>query len=241
MNSEVEAPRRARFLQYSVRWFIFMVGLMVMAFGVTLMIEAEMGSAPWDVLHIGLFLQFGLTIGTWSILVGLFIVALTAILTKSWPPAGAIVNMLLVGVFIDVFMLIPWLDTPASWLGQLMMFLLGLFIGGFGIGLYIAPKCGAGPRDSLMLALTQLTGWKVQWVRASMEVIVLLCGWLLGGPVFIGTLIFTFGIGHIVGFTLPQCQKFVDKITNLKHFGGVQVENINKGTIRVNHHDGISQ
>lgn len=218
-----------------------MIGLMVMAFGIVLMIEANIGSAPWDVFHIGLHLQLGLTIGTWSIIAGLFIIGLTAAITRKRPQAGAIINMLLVGVFIDLFMLIPWIQTPANMVSQVIMFLVGLLICGYGIGLYIAPKCGAGPRDSLMLALTELTGWKVQWVRGAMEVIVLLCGWLLGGPVFIGTLIFTFGIGHIVGFSLPQCQKLIDKITNVKHVGGVQIENINQGTIRINNHDGVSQ
>jgi uncharacterized membrane protein YczE len=218
------------------RWLIFMIGLIIMAFGIVLMIRAELGSAPWDVFHIGLTIQLGLTIGTWSILVGFFIIGLTALLTRSWPQWGAFINMLLVGVFIDIFMLVPWIQTPSFFLGQLSMLIIGIVIVGYGIGLYIAPRCGAGPRDSLMLALTQITGWKVQWVRGAMELIVLASGWWLGGPVFIGTILFSLGIGSIVGFTLPQCQSFVDRI-----IGGVPLEGFNKGKIRLNHHDGVSQ
>jgi uncharacterized membrane protein YczE len=212
MMGGVERNRatRQKMLQLSTRWLIFMIGLIIMAFGIVLMIRAELGSAPWDVFHIGLEKQLGLTIGTWSIIAGLFIIALTSYLTKARPQLGAVVNMFLVGVFIDLFMLVPWIQKPESFIGQLIMLILGIIIIGYGIGLYIAPKCGAGPRDSLMLALTQLTGWKVQWARGAMEIVVLVSGWLLGGPVFIGTVIFCLGIGTIVGFTLPQCQRLVD-------------------------------
>jgi uncharacterized membrane protein YczE len=236
-----------RFIQqrinFIMRWIIFMVGLMIMAFGIVLMIQAKLGAAPWDVLHVGLNIQFGLTIGTWSILAGLGIITFTSLLNKSLPQVGAIINMFLVGVFIDLFMLIPWLETPNYFLGKLFFLLIGMIIIGYGIGIYIAPKCGAGPRDTLMLELTERTGWKVQWVRGLIEVVVLFFGWMLGGPVFIGTLLFTFGIGSIVGYTLPRCQRYVDMILErCKHYsGGVQVESFNKGTVRVNHHDGVSQ
>jgi uncharacterized membrane protein YczE len=201
---------RQKLLRLSTRWLIFMIGLIIMAFGIVLMIRAELGSAPWDVLHIGLEIQLGLTIGTWSIIMGLLIIGLTSYLTKARPQLGAVVNMFLVGVFIDLFMLVPWIQKPDTFIGQLIMLLLGIIIIGYGIGLYIAPKCGAGPRDSLMLALTQITGWKVQWARGAMEIVVLASGWLLGGPVFIGTVVFCLGIGTIVGYTLPQCQRLVD-------------------------------
>lgn len=214
-----------------------------MSFGIVLMIRADMGVSPWDVFHIGLFLQLGLTIGTWTIIIGIFIIALASFLTRSLPQAGAIVNMLLVGVFIDLFMLIPWLQTPSLLWGKILLFSVGMIINGVGIGVYIAPKCGAGPRDSLMLVLTEKTKWKVQWIRGGMELVVLTLGWLLGGPVSIGTLIYTFGIGSIVGITLPLSDAFFQRLTGgsgSSQSGGVQNESINKGQIRAYHHDGAS-
>lgn len=199
-----------------------------------MMIKADLGSAPWDVLHIGLTLQLGLTVGSWSIIMGFLIIGATSFLTKEWPQLGAFINMVLVGVFIDIFLWI--LPAPEGFVLKLAMLLLGIIIIGYGIGLYIAPKLGAGPRDSLMLALTLRTGWKVQWVRSSMEVIVLTAGWLLGGPVFIGTLLFCFGIGSVVGFTMPQCQRMVDILIER----GSKNENFNQGTLRTHHHDGVS-
>ncbi|OLS36733.1 hypothetical protein BTR22_11090 [Alkalihalophilus pseudofirmus] len=211
-----------------------MVGLVIMSFGISMMIKADLGSAPWDVLHIGLTLQLGLTVGSWSIIMGFLIIGATSFLTKEWPQLGAFINMVLVGVFIDIFLWI--LPAPEGFVLKLAMLLLGIIIIGYGIGLYIAPKLGAGPRDSLMLALTLRTGWKVQWVRSSMEVIVLTAGWLLGGPVFIGTLLFCFGIGSVVGFTMPQCQRMVDILIER----GSKNENFNQGTLRTHHHDGVS-
>ncbi len=205
-----------------------------MSLGIALMIRAELGGAPWDVLHLGLSFQLGLTVGTWSIIMGVVILLLTTMLTKSLPQIGAFINMLFVGLFIDVFM---WLiSTPSYVFFQYIMLGLGIIIIGYGIGIYIAPRCGAGPRDSLMLALQEKTGWKVQYVRGLMEIIVLTFGWLLGGTVFIGTLLFCFGIGSVVGITLPQCQRVFDYIIER----GNKDEDINKGTLRPYHHDGVS-
>jgi uncharacterized protein len=220
-----------------LRWLIFLIGLLIMAFGIALMIKANIGSAPWDVLHIGLYYQFGLTIGTWSIIIGFFVIGLTVLLTKKRPLFGAFLNMFLVGIFIDFYLFLPILKTPSSFMGKLVMLLIGIIIIGYGIGLYIGANCGAGPRDSLMLALTEKIGLKVQWVRGIMELIVLLFGWLLGGPVSIGTLIFSFSIGSVVAFTLPQCRTFLDRIFER----GVTVENINKRSLWPNNHDGVSK
>lgn len=135
------------------RWLIFFGGIIIMSFGIVLMIEADLGAAPWDVLHIGLTKQFGLTVGTWAIIVGFWIVVVTSLLTKEWPQLGSFLNMMFVGIFIDIFRI--FIGTPATILGQYVMLLVGVVVCGYGIGLYIAPKCGAGPRDSLMLAITK--------------------------------------------------------------------------------------
>lgn len=183
-----------------------------MAFGIVLMIRANLGSAPWDVFHIGLYYQLGLTIGTWSIIAGFFILVISSFIVKKPPQIGALLNMLMVGIFIDMYLLIPQLETPGSLIGKMIMLFIGIIIMGIGIGIYISARCGAGPRDSLMIALTEVTGWKVQHIRLGMEIVVLCLGWLLGGPVFVGTILFSLTIGIIVGWTLPACQRMTDLI-----------------------------
>ncbi len=197
---------------FMAKWSIYFIGLLIMAFGIVLMIRANLGSAPWDVFHIGLFYQIGLTIGTWSIIVGFFILMISSIISKKLPQIGAFLNMLMVGIFIDLYLMVPQLHTPDTIMGKITMLVLGIVIIGVGIGVYISSRCGAGPRDSLMISLTQVTGWKVQYIRLGMELVVLCLGWLLGGPIFIGTILFSLTIGSIVGLTLPACQKATDLI-----------------------------
>lgn len=222
---------------YVVKWLVFFIGLLIMSFGISLMIRANLGSAPWDVLHIGLFYQYGLSIGTWSIIIGFLIIGATSLLTRKRPQMGAFLNMLFVGIFIDGYLMLPFFKTPDSTAKALLMLVAGILINGFGMGLYIASDCGAGPRDSLMLALTEKTGRKVSQIRLFMELAVLAGGWLLKGPVSLGTILFCLTIGTVVGYTLPYCKKIV----NYWIERSVHYENLNKRPIRLNHHDGLSK
>ncbi|PLR93757.1 YczE/YyaS/YitT family protein [Bacillus sp. T33-2] len=197
--------------QVRPRFFIYITGLLVMSLGIVLLIKSDLGATPWDVLHIGLYHQLGLTIGSWSVLAGLFILTVAAILAKEIPQIGAFLNMILVGAFIDMYLWMSFLDTPSSTAGKTAMFAIGILLQGYGMGLYISAQFGAGPRDSLMIAISSRTGWQIRNVRALIEVIVLLAGWRLGGPVFWGTIFFSIFIGPIAGKALPQCQSITDK------------------------------
>ncbi|WP_228027549.1 YczE/YyaS/YitT family protein [Bacillus fonticola] len=197
--------------QWWMRFSIFTIGLAIMALGVVLIILSNLGASPWDVLHVGLFLQLGLTIGTWSVLAGLLVLCISAAMTRRLPGVGAYLNMLFVGMFIDGYMLLPFLNEPVSLAGKVAFLLLGIVVMGIGIGMYMSASLGAGPRDSLMVALRDITGWSVSRVRSTMEVVVLFFGWLLGGPVFWGTLLFCLTIGPIVGITIPIFERWTGK------------------------------
>ena len=198
--------------QMGPRFIIYLFGLLVMSLGIVLLILADLGPSPWDVLHVGLYYTFGLTIGSWNIIAGFFILGVSAMISKSIPQFGAFLNMILVGLFIDMYLMIPFLHTPSSLTGKVVMFAVALLINCYGMGLYISAQLGAGPRDSLMLAITSKTGWKVGKVRSTMEVFVLILGWQLGGPLFWGTIVISLMIGVIAGFSLPQCQRFTNFI-----------------------------
>lgn len=185
----------------------------MLSLGIAMTIKGQqLGIGPWDVLHVGLYQKLGLTIGTWSILTGLFIVLVTAFFQKKWPKYGTWLNMLLLGSFIDVFnWLLPEVHTTAGAIG---MFVVGVIIMSYGIGVYVSPNMGAGPRDSLMLLIVHKFNISVKVVRTSIEVIVALLGWALGGPVGIGTVIIALLIGQVVHYSMPQCQRL------LLHFAG---------------------
>ncbi len=208
-----KGDRKMSKLERTVQFIIYFFGIIVMSFGIVLTIKADIGVAPWDVLHIGLYKQFGLTIGTWNIIVGIFILAISSIIMKKWPQFGAYLNMIFVGLFIDVFMIIP--IEPSVIVYKLLILISGIFLLAVGMGIYISAQFGTGPRDSLMMALHVKKGWKVANVRLIMEVSVLIVGWLLGGPVHVGTIIISLFIGHISGLTIPYFYKKTELLREL--------------------------
>lgn len=190
------------------RWAFYLVGMMVMSLGITMTIKGQVfGTSPWDVLHIGLYQTLGLTIGTWSILTGLMIILGTSVILKTWPKIGTWINMLAIGSFIDLFnWLLPSTDI---FVFQLIYFALGLFVLGFGAGMYISPNVGAGPRDSMMILLVEKLGLSIKLARAIIELVVVFVGWALGGPVGVGTVILALLSGYVVQFSLAYCRKLL--------------------------------
>lgn len=195
---------------YSWRWAFFIMGLAVMTLGFTMVIKGEeVGTSAWDVLHIALFENFGLSIGTWNIITGLLIIGFTSIVVKRFPKIGTWLNMILCGIFIDFYY---WLLPDAtSMSGSVTYFLLGLFVLGFGCGMYIAPNLGAGPRDSLMMWIVEKLGGSIKVARMSIELVVAVIGFILGGPLGVGTVIIAVFSGYVVQYSLPYCRKILMK------------------------------
>ena len=201
--------------KWVLRWSVFILGLMVLAFGISLTIKGKfLGIGPWDVFHYGLFTKFGFTIGTWSIISGLLLLFISSVFNKAWPQIGSFLNMMLLGLFIDLFnWMLPSIENLA---GATIAFIIGVGLMGYGIGLYVSADLGAGPRDSFMLLIVEKMGWSIPLVRNGIEVIVFLVGWMLGGPVGVGTVLIAFGLGPILGYSIPQCKKLMAYFLNQK-------------------------
>lgn len=203
--------RKIFFHPITVRYTVFMMGLAVMAFGIAMMIEADLGVAPWDTLHIGLQKSFGLTIGIWSQIVGASIILASYVIGRIKPNAGMFLNMLFFGAFIDLFMWLELVPTGDTLLERSALFAAGLLIYTFGTGMYISPRVGAGPRDSFMLALNERMGWGIGKVRIGIECMVTLLGFLLGGPVSMGTLVTALTIGPLIKWFIPFWEHLMAK------------------------------
>lgn len=175
-------------------------GLLLFGWGLALMVASDLGLGPWEVLHQGISFHTPIPIGTVGIITGLIVLLLWIPLRERFG-LGTALNVILIGIVIDVTLL--WLDTP-GWLTLRWGFLLGgIVLIGIGSGYYIGAGLGPGPRDGLMTALAR-RGWPIGVVRTGIELTVLLGGWLLGGTVGVGTVLFAFGIGPLVHWFLPR-------------------------------------
>jgi uncharacterized membrane protein YczE len=179
-----------------VRFATLMVGLLLYAYGELLTVRAGIGLGPWDVFHSAIADITGIPFGTVMVATSLAVLVLAATLGQR-PGLGTIMNALVVGSAFDVFNrlnLAPHLDGgPAG----LALDVAGVVVIGLASAVYIGAKFGAGPRDSLMLAVAH-RGVRISVARTSIEVSVLAIGFVLGGSVGIGTLIFAGGIGPCI-------------------------------------------
>jgi uncharacterized membrane protein YczE len=179
---------------YLGRLAILVLGLLLFSFGVILTMKANLGYAPWDVFHWGLGRALDVSIGTASIGVGLALCVAVVLLGEKLG-IGTILNMVLIGVFLDGFLLLDLVPLARGLPMGILMITIGLFTVSLGSYFYIKSAFGAGPRDSLMVAVRRLTRLPVGLCRALIEGSVVLIGWFLGGPVGVGTVISALGIG----------------------------------------------
>jgi len=192
-----------------VRWktlprdlLVIEVGLGLFGLAIAMMIRANLGTSAWAVLEVALARLSGITPGRMSILVGLVVLSGAVILQEKigW---GTLANILSVGLWEDLALsLIP--PVNGNLVLQTAMLLAAIGMMGLASAIYIGVDAGAGPRDTLMLAVKRRTGWSVRAARGSIELVVVTLGWLLGGPAGLGTLIFALLIGSAVqaGFRL---------------------------------------
>ncbi|HEU4513066.1 MAG TPA: hypothetical protein VFR87_08170 [Nocardioidaceae bacterium] len=176
-------------------------GLLLYGASLAFLVRAGLGLAPWDVLHQGLAERTGATVGSMVIAVS-FVVLLAWIPLRQRPGFGTIANALLVGVALDLTMLV--LGDVDGWVWRVLLLLAGVLLNAVATALYIGARLGPGPRDGLMTGLVRRTGGSVRVVRTSLEVGVLVAGWLLGGTVGVGTVLYAMAIGPIVHALLPR-------------------------------------
>ena len=157
-------------------------------------INANLGLAPWDVFHQGLSIKTGITMGQASICIGMVLVVLDSLFGEKlgW---GTLSNMLFIGLFMDILMLNHLVPVFQPVILKLIMMFLGMFVIGIASYFYISTGFGSGPRDGLMVVLTKKTGKSVRFVRNSIELSVLVIGYVMGGSVGIGTAIMAVATG----------------------------------------------
>ena len=176
------------------------LGLVLYGFSMAMMLRSNLGLAPWDVLHEGLTRWLPWSYGTVTIAVGV-VVLLMWIPLRQRPGLGTVSNVLVIGLSVDLSLAL--LSTPTSLLLKVLLLVLGVVGNGLAGAVYIGSQFGAGPRDGLMTGLARRTGASLRLVRTGIEVTVLGLGFLLGGTVGLGTVLYAVGIGPLIQLFLP--------------------------------------
>lgn len=174
------------------------LGLLLAGTGIGMILRAGLGVASWDVLNVALSERFGVPLGIVAVLVGLAAGAI-AVALGARPRARSLVPLFVVSPVLQLA--IHLIATPATLVGQFALLLSGMVFLAVGVGAYIGSENGAGPADLLFLSLAA-KGLPVWAARVSIDGTVVLAGWLLGGPVGVGTVIVTAGIGPMIALTL---------------------------------------
>lgn len=176
------------------------VGLWLYGASMAMVIRGALGLDPWDVFHAGVMEHAGLSFGTIVIIVGALVLLLWIPL-RQMPGLGTVANVVLIGVATDVTL---WmLSAPDGYLARGSLLVGGVVLNGLAGALYIGAQLGPGPRDGLMTGLARRTGLSLRLVRTLLEVTVLAVGFLLGGQVGLGTVLYAVAIGPLVQLFLP--------------------------------------
>ena len=187
---------------------MLITGLFFFGLGEAIIIGSGSGVSPWTVLAQGISIRTDLSVGTTTFLISIGILIFWIPL-KQVPGIGTILNAIIIASTIDLTL--PYLPQPNDTYLKLLQVCIGIFIVGLGSGIYLISNLGPGPRDGLMIGLQKQTGTSIPLIRTILELSAVISGWLLGGVVGIGTVLFVFGIGPCVGIGLTLVEKISKK------------------------------
>lgn len=192
-------------------------GFFLCALGISMMLHADLGISPWDIFHKGLSTQTGLTFGQASQLTGLLVIGVSIPL-GILPGIATILNMYFIGFFIDLINKSGMLSTPSVIISKLILIYLGMIVFSAGVFFYLSSNLGAGPRDGLMIGLVQKLNKSVSLIKTVIEISVLIIGYILGGPLGIGTVLIAISFGTILQtiFKIGKFDANSNKQLNLK-------------------------
>lgn len=177
------------------KFFRLIAGFIFCASSTIFMLNSNLGLSPWDVFHQGLSRITGITIGQANIIIGVLFVIVGMCFGQKLG-IGTILNMLLIGQFIDLIMYLNIIPVASNMITGIIMMIIGMLLMGYGCYLYISCGLGCGPRDGVMLVLNELLKKPIKYIRAGMEILVLILGIILGGTVGLGTIISAVFLGY---------------------------------------------
>jgi uncharacterized protein len=195
-------------MSFIKRLLFWLLGIVILSLGASLTIKANMGTGAWDALNVGLSRIFGLTIGSFVIIIGIILLFINALLLKRKPDYLALFTIFIIGSLIDFWMLIV-LGTfePTGFLYKLIVLVVGLLIIGLGVAIYLQPKFPLNPIDNFMMGVSQRLGVSIVVAKTIGELLALVLALIVKGPIGFGTIIVTVGIGPSIQLFVPFIEK----------------------------------
>ena len=182
----------------------YLIGLIMLTLGIALSVLSMLGTSPFDALLVGLFRTFGLTIGSWEIVVGFIMVMGNALVDRKRPEYFALITSFVTGIGIDswLFILNFW-NLPETFIWKWLFLLFGIIFTGLGIAIYLQSEIAPNPMDRTMLIISRITGWNITYSRAAINLLLVITAFFFGGSIGIGTLINAITVGMIISCFLP--------------------------------------
>lgn len=172
-----------------------LIGFILCSSSTVFMLNSNLGLSPWDVFHQGISNVTGITIGQANIITGVIFVVVGMFCGQKLG-IGTILNMILIGQFVDWIMYLDIIPKSNNIVTGIIMMIIGMLTMGYGCYLYISCGWGCGPRDGVMVVLSKVLNKNIKYVRAGMEIIVLIIGIFLGGTMGLGTVISAIFLGY---------------------------------------------
>jgi uncharacterized protein len=195
-------------MSFIKRLLFWLLGIIILSLGASLTIKANMGVGAWDALNVGLSRIFGLTVGSFVIIIGLILLFVNAVLLKSRPDYMAIFTFFIIGSLIDFWMLVVFKNfEPNEFILKLGTLVGGLLIIGLGVAIYLQPKFPLNPIDNFMMGVSKRLGVSIVVAKTIGELIALVLALIVKGPIGFGTIIVTIGIGPSIQLFVPFIEK----------------------------------
>ncbi|WP_080846142.1 YczE/YyaS/YitT family protein [Cytobacillus gottheilii] len=200
-----------------VRFIFYVIGLILLTMGVSLIIKSQLGASAWDALAVGQSNLFEITVGTCVFINGIVLIFLNAFLMKKKPEVLAALSILVIGIMIDFWLLIAFEQLlPATTLLKWVVLLAGIAVTGIGVSIYLQAKFPASPMDTLMVAIQTRFGFNLRNSRILSESFALLLAILFRGAIGIGTIVVTLTLGFVVQFFYPKFEHLLQKWQGVK-------------------------
>lgn len=192
--------------KYGIHFYV--IGLITLTLGIALAVQSRLGTSPFDALLVGLYRTYGLSIGSWEVVVGFAMIIGNALAERKRPELFALITSVITGIGIDTWLfLLGDIVAPKMWIGQTICLVFSILFTGLGITIYLQSNVAPNPMDRSMVIIANLTKWNMTASRAAISVLLVIIAFFFDGAIGIGTLANALLVGMIIQFLLPSAEK----------------------------------